>query len=116
MIEAHNVSDNYKLIWDIVREIPKGKIATYGEIARVSGLLNQARLIGYALHNLPPRSKIPWHRVINSQGKISFPKNTGTHRQQKKLLEKEGIVFTKDKVDFGKYGWLRGTISPRRVY
>jgi len=107
MIKTHNVSDNYKIIWDIVREIPKGRVATYGEIARVSGLLNQARLIGYALHNLPPKSKIPWHRVINSQGKISFPKNTSVYRQQRRLLEKEGIVFTKDKVDLGKYGWLR---------
>ena len=107
MIKAENIPVSYKTIWEIVHEIPKGNVATYGEIARVSGLLNKARLVGYALHNLPNRSKIPWHRVINSKGEISFPKNTSTYRQQRRLLEAEGVIFSKDKVDLGKYGWLR---------
>ena len=107
MIKSDNIPQTYKTIWEVVHEIPKGHVATYGEIARVSGLMNKARLVGYALHNLHQRSKIPWHRVINSKGEISFPKNTSAHRRQRKLLEAEGIIFSKNKIDLGKYGWLR---------
>lgn len=98
---------NYEIIWETVRQIPKGKVATYGEIAEQSGLPRQARLVGYALHNTPPGLDIPWHRVINSQGKISLPRQSGTSMKQKKLLLKEGIVFIGDKIDLKKYGWLR---------
>ncbi len=98
---------NYEIIWEIVRHIPKGRVATYGEIAEQSGLPRQARLVGYALHNTPQGLDIPWHRVINSQGKISLPKQSGSYAKQKKLLLNEGIVFVGDKIDLKKYGWLR---------
>lgn len=98
---------NYEIIWETIRHIPKGKVATYGEIAEQSGLPRQARLVGYALHNTPHGLDIPWHRVINSQGKISLPKHNGSYIKQKKLLMKEGIVFVKERVDLKKYGWLR---------
>ena len=64
----------------------------------------QQRLVGYALHNLPRNSGVPWQRVINSQGKISFPKNTNGYTRQKKLLRKEGIIFEKEKIDLEKFG------------
>ena len=82
-------------------------MATYGEIAKLAGLLGQARLVGYALHNLPHGINIPWHRVINSKGRISLPKVSGQYESQKRLLEKEGVVFVRDKIDLDKYGWLR---------
>ncbi len=101
------ISGRYELVWETVRQIPKGKVATYGEIARLSGLIGQARLVGYALHDLPPNSKIPWHRVINSQGKISLPKANGEYAEQKRLLIKEGVVFKGEAINLERYGWLR---------
>lgn len=100
-------SENYQLIWQTVRQIPKGKVATYGEIAKLSGLIGQARLVGYALHDLPRNSDVPWHRVINSKGKISLPKANGGYAKQKHLLKWEGVVFKSDAIDMEEYGWLR---------
>lgn len=97
----------YQIIWETVKHIPKGKIATYGEVAEQSGLPNHARLVGYALHNLPQHTRIPWHRVINSKGEISLRTVGENHLKQRRLLEKEGVKFIKNKVDLRKYGWLR---------
>ena len=97
----------YPLIWETVQQIPKGSVATYGEIARVCGLLRQARLVGYALKSTPPQLKIPWHRVVNAEGKISFPKVNAHYSQQKKLLEKEGVVFTGDRIELEKFSWMQ---------
>lgn len=102
----NTIPNNYKLIWQTVRQIPKGQVATYGQIAELCGLNGQARLIGYTLHNLPEKTKIPWHRVINAKGKISFPKNSKAHKLQRLFLEKEGVIFLNDKIDFEKYGWI----------
>ena len=60
----------YKLIYDVIAQIPKGKVATYKQIAIMAGLGRQPRMVGYALHKVPEHLKLPWHRVINSQGKI----------------------------------------------
>jgi methylated-DNA-protein-cysteine methyltransferase-like protein len=98
-------SDKYRIVWDVVREVPKGRVSTYGEIARLCGLMRQARFVGQALRNTPPDLNLPWHRIINSQGKISFPRNGSAYRKQKKLLEKDGIIFIREKVDLRKYGW-----------
>lgn len=100
------IPNSYKLIWQTVKQIPKGKVATYGQIAELCGLKGHARLVGYALHNLPEDTKIPWHRVINSKGKISFPKYSKANKSQRSVLEKENIIFKNDKIDLEKYGWL----------
>ena len=94
----------YETIYEIVRKIPKGKVATYGQVARLCGLRQHARLVGYALHNLKPNSGVPWHRVINSKGMISFPKTAPAYQHQKDLLEEEGIVFKNEKVNLGTQG------------
>jgi methylated-DNA-protein-cysteine methyltransferase-like protein len=99
-------SESYNLIWSLIAEIPRGKVMTYGDIARLCGLPGQARLVGYALHNLPGNIKIPWHRVINSQGRISFPPTSRYSKIQRKLLQAEGIKFAGDKVALAKYRWL----------
>lgn len=101
----HHQPDLYRQIWDTVRRIPRGRVASYGRIARKCGFSRHARLVGYALHNLPLGSNIPWHRVINAQGKISFPKRSGHYQKQKSLLEREGIVFIKERVPLSRYGW-----------
>ncbi|RMH80826.1 MAG: methyltransferase [Calditrichaeota bacterium] len=97
--------DLYGKIWRIVGCIPRGKVATYGQIARLAGLDGHARLVGYALHVAPEALELPWHRVINSRGKISLPREDGRHDLQKALLEAEGVVFVGDKVDMAVYGW-----------
>jgi methylated-DNA-protein-cysteine methyltransferase-like protein len=107
MTGRNQAKKNYQAIWGLVQQVPRGKVATYGEIAKLAGLLGQARLVGYALHNLPHGINIPWHRVINSKGRISLPKVSGQYESQKRLLEKEGVVFVRDKIDLDKYGWLR---------
>lgn len=97
----------YEIIWETVRLIPRGNVASYGQIAVEAGLPGQARLVGYALHALPPSSGVPWHRVINGQGKISFPPGTPAHSRQRRLLRSEGIVLEGGKIDMKRYGWLR---------
>ena len=96
----------YESIWETVRAIPKGRVATYGQVAREAGYPRQPRLVGYALHALHGKSRVPWHRVINAQGKISFPKTSSSYRRQIRLLKAEGVKFVKDVVDLRKYGWL----------
>lgn len=100
-------SDIYLAIWQSVRRIPRGKVATYGGIARMSGLAGRARQVGYALHNLPHNFDVPWHRVINAQGRISLPRNGGHFDRQRLLLEREGIVLTRGRIDLKRYGWSK---------
>jgi methylated-DNA-protein-cysteine methyltransferase related protein len=94
------------IIREVVSQIPRGKVATYGEVARLSGFIGQARLVGHALHRLPPNSRIPWQRVVNAKGEISLPKQTGQYQRQKRLLEQEGIRFRRGRIDFKAYGWI----------
>ncbi len=94
----------YKNIYLAVKQIPRGRVATYGDVARLCGLREHARLVGYALHNLKANSGVPWHRVINSKGMISLRKNTDGHDRQMQLLEMEGIKFDGGKIDLKRYG------------
>ncbi len=94
----------YERIWESVRLIPRGKVATYGQVARMSGLPGYARMVGYALHGLSNGSDVPWHRVVNAQGRISLPKGSADHMRQEKLLRQEGVVFRGGVIDLGLYG------------
>jgi len=98
----------YKLIYNVIAQIPKGKVATYKQVANLAGLAGQARMVGYALNKAPDHLNLPWHRVINSQGKISYSISRGGHDDlQKQLLKEEGIAFSKNGVvDLDKYGIL----------
>ena len=97
---------HYHAIYAIVRQIPYGKVSTYGEIAKRAGLPKHARLVGYVLKHMDEDVDLPWHRVMNSQGRISLNKldESGNNIQQQKLLE-EGIVVIAGKVDLKKYQW-----------
>lgn len=89
----------YQKIYNLVIAIPAGKVATYGQIARSAGIPRDARRIAYALHAIPDGENIPWHRVINRKGKISYaPSRNGSDDLQKVLLEKEGIIFNEQEV------------------
>ena len=96
---------SFERIWEVIARIPKGRVANYGQIARIAGLGKRARLVGYALHSAPDDMALPWHRVINAQGRISFPRGSENHRRQRSLLEAEGIVFLGDRVDFKSCRW-----------
>ncbi len=97
---------NQEKIWLVVNQIPKGKVASYGQVARLAELPGYARYVGYVMKNLPAGTKLPWHRVVNSQGRISFPRNSASYQRQKSLLEDEGVVFVKGKFSMKEYGWL----------
>jgi methylated-DNA-protein-cysteine methyltransferase-like protein len=92
-------------VWQVVREIPCGCVLTYGEVARLAGSGGSPRRVSQALRQAPRDMKLPWHRVINSQGKISFPAGSQGYRQQKSRLEKEGIVFLNGRTDLQRYGY-----------
>ena len=104
----------YERVWKIVRRIPRGKVATYGQIARVAGFGTGARRVGYALHSLPPGFPVPWQRVINAKGMISFPVGSPSHFRQKQLLASEGILFKDGRIDLARFGWKRGSGSTRQ--
>jgi len=85
----------------VVNQIPKGKVASYGQVAALAGMPSHSRLVGRILSNLPRGTKLPWHRVINSQGRITNPNPA---RQQARL-EKEGIALSNGRVSLKTYGW-----------
>lgn len=103
-------STSYERIWSVVRKIPAGRVATYGQVARIAGLGGAARLVGYALHALPEKGhKVPWQRVINAQGRISQRGFAGAEQIQRRLLEREGVRFdARERVDLGRFGWSGG--------
>ncbi len=68
---SSTVSSSYQRIYAVVRRVPKGQVATYGQVAALAGLPGNARLVGYAMHALPSHTKVPWHRVINAKGEVS---------------------------------------------
>src|SRR6188474_2639188 len=84
-------------IWKAVSAIPHGEVASYGGIARRAGLPRRARLVGHALKVAPASLKLPWHRVLNAQGRISLPAGSKAHRLQRRLLEAEGVHFRNGK-------------------
>ena len=98
-------SDIRKAIYQTVARIPIGKVATYGQIATLAGYPGRARQVGYALAGIPDGLDLPWHRVINAQGKIS-PRATGRfHELQFNMLEDEDISFRENRVDLEIYRW-----------
>jgi methylated-DNA-protein-cysteine methyltransferase-like protein len=89
-----------------IKKIPKGKVATYGQIAAMSGNPQAARQVVRILNIYSEKEKLPWYRVINSQGKISLKPGSG-YELQKALLEDEGIKFNvNDKIDLKRFGWI----------
>ena len=86
-------STSYQRIYAVVRRIPKGRVATYGQVASLAGLAGQARQVGYALHALPDETAVPWHRVVNASGQISPRSLPGGELVQQMLLQREGVRF-----------------------
>jgi len=97
-------------IYAQVRRVPRGKVATYGQIASLAGLEGQARQVGYAMAAVPSTSAVPWHRVINAQGRVSMrSEGPGGTIIQQQMLEREGVVFD----DGGRVALTRFRWRPR---
>ena len=100
-------SDSYRRIYDVVQRIPRGRVATYGQVAALAGLPRQARLVGYAMHALPNGTGVPWHRVINAYGRVSPRSDGGAGgERQRVLLEAEGVRFdAAGRVSLARHRW-----------
>lgn len=94
-------------IYAVVRAIPRGRVATYGQVAQLAGLPGHARMVGYALAALDTDSSVPWHRVVNAQGGISLARDSHAARAQRALLEAEGIALPGGRVPLDRYRWRR---------
>lgn len=106
----HMKSDSYERIYEAVRCIPKGRVATYGQIAELVGLQNGARQVGYALSALGDDTRVPWHRVVNAKGQISARWDPNLDDNQRDRLEEEGVEFDNSgTILLSRYRW-----NPRR--
>ena len=94
----------YQRIYEVVRRIPAGNVASYGRIARM--VKTGPRQVGYAMAALTSDQDVPWHRVINSKGELSLRKDGKADDLQRQLLTEEGVIFdAKGRVSFDQYGW-----------
>lgn len=99
-----------KNVWQVVTDIPRGYVLTYGDVARLAGNHRAARRVSQAMGRAPDRLRLPWHRVVNVQGKLSFPLDGPDYGRQKCLLEEEGVVFHDGKIDLQRFGYA-GTLD-----
>ena len=110
---SHNVAvaasespGSYTRIYAVIRRIPRGRVATYGQVARLAGLPGHARQVGYALHAMANAGPVPWHRVINARGEVSPRKAPGADTLQRDLLRSERVSFDRGgRIDLARYGW-----------
>ena len=92
-------------IWETIAEIPRGNVASYGQIAEIAGIPRGARQVGYALRHLPEDYDVPWHRVLQVSGRIAFQKGSRSYKEQSKRLQTEDVTVISGKVDMKKYRW-----------
>jgi len=102
----------HRAVYRLVREIPRGEVATYGQIAAILGWPRAARAVGQAMRHCP--SGLPWHRVVNAQGGISLRGNVESMLTQRVLLEQEGVSVRRGRIRLERYRW-RGPRRPRRL-
>jgi len=92
-------------IHETIREIPQGRVASYGQIADIAGVPRGARQVGYALRQLPEGHTLPWHRVVQVSGKIAFDKDNPQFEEQRNRLMMEGVSVLCGRIDMSKYRW-----------
>jgi methylated-DNA-protein-cysteine methyltransferase-like protein len=99
-------SQAYSRIYAVVGRIPRGRVATYGQVAALAGFPGRARQVGYALHALPPQAHLPWQRVVNAAGRISPRSESGPDYLQRLLLEAEGVKLDPaGRIPLADYQW-----------
>ncbi|TLU65122.1 MGMT family protein [Thalassotalea litorea] len=99
------IDDKTQRIWTLVALVPEGKVVSYGQLADLAGLPGRARLAGRALKLASPTQNLPWHRVVNSQGKISLPKGSEPYQRQVAKLQEEGVVVISGKIKLDDFQW-----------
>ena len=92
-------------IYETIGDIPRGCVASYGQIAEIAGIPRGARQVGWALKHLPRGRRVPWHRVITASGRIAFETGSARFEKQRALLEKENVPVTAGRVDMRQYRW-----------
>lgn len=92
-------------IWSTIRDIPEGRVASYGQVADIAGIPRGARQVGRALGQVPDGYDVPWHRVLRSSGQLAFDRNSATFKKQARLLAAERVQVKNGKVDMKKYRW-----------
>lgn len=97
--------NNYQRIWRTVQAIPHGRVAGYGQVADLAGLPGRARLVGRALGQVPENQRVPWYRVLRSDGRIAFPAGSPQAERQKQHLQEEAVVVLNNRVRMGEFGW-----------
>ncbi|MDX6770354.1 MAG: MGMT family protein [Elusimicrobiota bacterium] len=104
------MSSAYERIYAVVARIPRGKVATYGQVARLAGMPRHARQAGYALFALPEGHGLPWQRVVNAKGEVSARSLAFNEAKQRALLEREGVAFdAKGRIPLKRFQWKPGT-------
>jgi methylated-DNA-protein-cysteine methyltransferase-like protein len=99
-------ADPYKRIYAVVRRVPRGRVATYGQIAALAGMPRHARQVGYALNRLPADSAVPWHRIVNAKGRIGLRANgLGYEELQAQLLRREGVRLKGGALALPRFQW-----------
>ena len=98
-------SESYRRIYAVVRRIPRGRVATYGQVAALAGLPRAARQVGYALHALSGATVLPWYRVINASGRISLPPGAGGIEQRLRLIADGVPVDQRGGVSLARHQW-----------
>lgn len=102
------MNKNYPRIYAVVKKIPKGRVATYGQVARLAKIPRHARQVGYALHALPDAASVPWHRVVNAQGEISKRAEPHFEIMQRSLLKAEQIIFNpNNRISLKDFQWKK---------
>ena len=102
-----SIAPEHAAILRAIAAIPRGRVASYGEIALRAGLPRRARLVGRVLRDAGPAAKLPWQRVLRSDGRIAFPPGSPGHREQRQRLLSEGVIVLKGRVDLKRFGWQR---------
>lgn len=99
--------NTFERIYEVVKKIPKGRVASYGQVAAMAGNPRWSRVVGYALHSNPDPEHIPCHRVVFSDGRLSPGFAFGGPGAQEELLRREGVEAESGRVDMSRYGWIR---------
>jgi len=103
--QTYSLNPMRQAFYAVVDQIPYGKVTSYGRVASLAGYPGRARQVGFALAGMPEKLDLPWHRVINAQGKVSPRVHTKFHEFQQVLLEREGVVVVGARIDMDRFGW-----------
>ena len=106
-MKSANLPPEHAAIRRVIAAIPRGRVASYGEIAARAGLPRRARLVGRVLGDAGADAKLPWQRVLRADGRIAFPPGSKGFREQRARLIEEGVIVRNGRVDLGRFGWQR---------